>query len=75
MRLHVTARAGREVGDDLMAEQVEIDPFALRRAPFGASQHLAVEPLCGVQVVDGKGDVEGRQLVHAHALPIPRRIG
>ena len=51
---------GREMGDDLMAEQVEIDPM-VGAAPFGAAEQPSVEAARGTEVVDRKGKMERRQ--------------
>ena len=52
-----------EMGDDLMPEKVEIDP--LRRAPpFRAAEQAAVKGARRVEVVDGKGEMEGREIGH-----------
>ena len=56
-RLHAL---GRQVSDDLVAEQVEVDPV-LGAASLTASEQLAVEATRGGEVVDGKGEVEGWQ--------------
>ena len=49
-----------KVGDDLVAEEVKVDPLAGRTA-FGTPQHAAVKGAGGVQIIDRKGDVKGRQ--------------
>ena len=59
-------RAGREMGDDLVAEEIEIDPF-VRAAPLRAAEQPAVESARGVEIVDREGEVEGR-----HAVPLAR---
>ena len=56
----VSRLAGREMGDDLMPEEVEIHPFR-GRATFGAAHRLAVKGTGGGQIVDGKGEMEGAQ--------------
>ena len=48
------------MGDDLVAVEIEVDPV-LGAAPFGAAQQLAVEAARGGQIVDRKGEMEGRQ--------------
>ncbi len=55
-------RLGRriEMRDDLMPEQVEVDPV-IARPPLGTAQHLAIEMAGGGQVVDRKGKVERTQ--------------
>jgi len=61
--------AGLEVGDDLVAEEVEVDPFGAAAA-FGAAEGLAVEVAgCG-EIVDGEGDVEGGE-GHEQLLWVP----
>src|SRR5690606_25954064 len=51
---------GREVGDDLVAVEVEIDPFRAAAA-FGAADDTAPEGARGGEVVDREGEVEGAQ--------------
>jgi hypothetical protein len=46
-----------EVGYELVAEEVEIDPFRVGTA-FGAAEDGAVEMAGGFEVVYGDGDVE-----------------
>ena len=56
----IAAHIGGEVGNNLMAVEVEIDPF-LAAAPLFAAHHAAVKRTrCG-KVMDGKGEVEWRQ--------------
>ena len=50
-------RGGIEMRDDLMPEQVEIDP-RVAAAPFRAAERAAVESTRGSEVVDGKGEVK-----------------
>ena len=50
-------RGGIEVRDDLMPEQVEIDP-RVGAAPFGAAERAAVESARGGEVVDRESEVE-----------------
>ena len=73
---HVVAvdRVGRpfgtpldEVGDDLMAEQVEVDPV-VGRAALWAPERLAVEPSRRDQVVDRERQVESGPLAHSCAV-------
>jgi hypothetical protein len=59
-------RRGVEMCDDLMTEQVEIDP-GLGAAPLGAAQHATVKGTRGGDVVDGKGEVERAEL-HERAI-------
>jgi hypothetical protein len=54
------------MGDNLVAEQVEIDPL-LRAPPLGASEELAIEASGSSKIVDRKRKVKRRQ---AHALPL-----
>jgi hypothetical protein len=49
------------VRDDLMAAEVEVDPFG-RTAAFRTAEQAAVEGAGGGEVVDGEGDVEGREV-------------
>jgi hypothetical protein len=51
---------GFEVGDDLVAEEVEVDP-SVGTAAFGTVQDGGVEVPGGREVVDGEGDVEGAE--------------
>ena len=48
------------MGDDLVAEQVEVDP-AVGTAPLGAAEHAAIKGSGGAKIVDGKGEVEWAQ--------------
>jgi len=45
---------GREMRDELMAEEVEVDPLG-RAAPFGAAKQAAIERASVVETRDGKG--------------------
>src|SRR3546814_6988855 len=60
----VAVPAGRHVQgqmrDDLMAEEIEVDPF-FRAPPLRAAEQPAIEGARGGEIVDGKGEVEGRQ--------------
>jgi hypothetical protein len=48
------------MGDDLMAEEIEVDPFV--RAPaLGAAEQAAIEAAGGLEIVDRKSEVEGRE--------------
>jgi hypothetical protein len=51
------------VGDDLVAEEVEVDPVFGAPA-FGKTQNGAVEVPSGREIVDGKGEVKGAQSGH-----------
>ena len=53
-------RSRRQMRDDLMAEEVEVDPL-VSGASFGAAESLAIEGASGVEVIDRKGNVEGRE--------------
>jgi hypothetical protein len=53
---------GVEMRDDLMPEQVEVDPV-IARTPLGTAKNLAIEMAGGGQVVDRKGEVEGRRVM------------
>jgi hypothetical protein len=53
---------GLAVGNDLVAEEVEVDR-GVGAAAFGAGKDGSVEVASGVEVVDGEGDVEGAQHV------------
>ncbi len=59
--------AGLQVGDDLVAEQVEVDPFR-RAAPLRAAEQPAIEAPRRGEIVDGKGDVEGAKLGHRDGI-------
>ena len=61
-RIGVPARRHRrvEMGDDLVAEEIEVDPF-VRASPLRAAEQAAVEGARGLEIVDRKGEVEGRQ--------------
>ena len=54
---------GLQVGDDLMAEEVEVDPV-VGAAALRAAQNGAVKVAGGGEVVDGEGDVEGSKQTH-----------
>ena len=47
-----------QVGDDLVAVEVEIDP-GFAAASLGAAQQPAIEGASGGQVMDGEGEMEG----------------
>ena len=49
------------MGDDLMAEQVEVDP-PIAAAPLATAQHFTVEVPRGLKIVDWKGQMKGREL-------------
>jgi len=57
MVLDRRAGAGLVVGDDLMAEEIEVDPLG-GAAALRTAKSLAVEGAGGGEVVDGEGDVE-----------------
>ena len=48
-----------QVGDDLVAEEIEVDP-PLVAATFGTSQDPAIEGAGGLEVVHGKGEMKWR---------------
>ena len=58
------------MGDDLVAVEIEIDPM-LGASAFGAAEQLAVEAARRGEVIDRKGEVEGRQAHAASLLIIP----
>ena len=61
LRVRAAATLRRiEMGDDLVAEEIEIDP-AFGMAPLRAAEHAAVESAGRLQIVDREGEVEGRQ--------------
>lgn len=49
------------VRDDLVTEEVEVDPL-FRASSFGQAQYRAIKVACCDQVIYGKGDVEGTKL-------------
>ena len=63
IRLPATELVGGQVRHDLVAVEIEVDPL-VGRASFGAAEQLPVETACGLEVVDGEGEVEGRDLGH-----------
>ena len=62
--------AGFVMSDDLVSEEIEVDPVfgapALRQTENGA-----VEVASGLEIVDGKGDMEGSQSGHEEMLARP----
>ena len=54
---------GFQVGDDLMAEKVEIDPVGTG-TPLGTAQHVTVKGARGGKVVNREGDMKWRQAGH-----------
>ena len=52
-----------QMGDDLMSEEVEIDPLGSGSA-LRTTEHIAVKGARLVQVVNGKGQVETRSVGH-----------
>ena len=54
---------GFVVGDDLVAEEVEVDPV-VGAAALRAAQDGAVKVAGGGEIVDGEGDVEGAEQTH-----------
>jgi len=55
------------MGDDLVPEEVEIDPF-VTGSTFRTTEHTAVKGARPVQVVNGKGQVETRSIRHGLML-------
>jgi len=51
------------VGHDLMSMKVEVHP-SVGAASFRATEQLAVEAACGSEVIDRKGEMEGRESRH-----------
>jgi hypothetical protein len=50
--------------DDLVTEKIEIDPMRVAPA-LGTAEQAAVEPAGGVEIVNWKCEVEGRNVRHA----------
>ena len=63
VRRIVSCRPGFEVSDDLVAEQIEVNPM-LRTAALRKPKYGAIEMPCGVKIVDGKGYVKRTQRGH-----------
>jgi hypothetical protein len=61
----MTRLLGREVGDDLVAVEVEVHP-RIRAAALGAAEQLAVEAPGRGQVIDREGEVEKGDLLLLH---------
>ncbi len=59
---------GVKMGDDLMPEQVEINPLR-GTAPLRTAQYATVKGACGGKIVNGKGEVEWAD--HAKLLANP----
>jgi hypothetical protein len=56
--MRLVAVGGRlEVRDDLVAEEIEVDPLC-GAAAFGAAEGGSIECAGGVEVINGKGDVK-----------------
>ncbi len=55
------------MSDDLVPEEVEIDPF-VAGSTFRTTEHTAVKGARPVQVVNGKGQVETRSIRHGLML-------
>jgi hypothetical protein len=77
-RIVVPARPhpGVEMGDDLVAEEIEIDPV-FGASAFAAIEEIAVESAGGGEVVDGKSEMERRELGHGfrfYVIPAPGGI-
>jgi len=58
-----------QVGDDLVAAEIEIHPF-VRTAPFRAAEEFAVELARAGKVGDGEGKVKRGQGCHAILLRV-----
>ena len=56
----VTRLPRREVGDDLVAVEVKIDPL-VARSSLRTAHRLPIESARGGEIVDGKGEVERGQ--------------
>jgi hypothetical protein len=54
------------MGDDLMAEKVEVDPL-VGTAPLRTTEQFAIESPCRGKIVDREGQVEWRK---AHVPPL-----
>ena len=67
-------RCRGEMGDDLMAEKVEIDPL-VRTSPLRAAEQAAIECAGLGKVVDGKGEVKRGERRHCGALRDSRDAG
>src|SRR3546814_4700316 len=61
------ACAGIEMRDDLMAVEIEIDPFG-RAAALAAAKHAAVKGARGGEIVDRKGEMERADRI-GHRVP------
>ena len=53
-----TSRIGREMRDDLMAVQVEVDPV-IGAPPFSTAEQAAIESARRRQIVDREGEMKG----------------
>ncbi len=49
--------------DDLMAEQIEVDP-SIAATPLRTAQDRPIESSRGVEIVNGEGNMEWRKRVH-----------
>ena len=56
-----------QVGDDLVAAEIEVHPF-VGTAPFRAAEELAVELPRAGEIGDGEGEVKRRQGRHSNLL-------
>ena len=52
-----------QMGDDLVPEEIEIDPFGCR-STLRTAEQIAVKGARLVEVVNGKGQVETRSVRH-----------
>jgi hypothetical protein len=54
----VRFRGGLQMGYDLMAEEIKVDPL-LRASPLRAAQQASIERPRSLKIIDRKGNVEG----------------
>ena len=47
----------RQMGDDLMAQKIKVDPV-IALPPLGATQHFAIKAARRLQIVNGKGQMK-----------------
>ena len=65
--------AGLMVRDDLVPEQIEVDPL-VGTAALRAAEHRAVELPRGGEIVDREGDMKRRELTHVSVLAKSGRV-
>ena len=65
----MTDLIGREMGDDLMAEEIEIDPF-VAGAAFRAAEQVAVKAARLGKTTYRKGEMETRALGHVRIIAL-----